>query len=524
MKDHAEKPTLLVSLAKSLLIGYLGLAALALTGCATFPGSGGPNLEEEIEAIISTPPLGQLHWGILIVDPERGQILYSRSAHRKFVPASNMKVLSTSTALSLLGPEYRFETEIWGVGELNRSSGQLDGDLVLRPTGDPTLSERFYPSATAPLDSLAQSLWEAGVRSVTGSLVVDATAWDSTTVPGSWMVGNLPSRSAATGAALAIGEGEILVEVKAGPEPGAPAQARWWPQTPEGFFSAAFVTTHPDSSLRREVHYLPESRRLLIQGLVPLGETDTLSVAQRDPAGIASEALLKAIETRGIQVDGGLRLAWTQGEPLGRGGCVSGPERGEMVDSTSRLPSCPGSKKLAALTSPPMGEIVEAILESSQNWMTEQLVHVLGLELGEEGSWQEGFEVEREFLYHEAGVDTLDIHFRDGSGLAAYNLVTPRAMVRILEYMRDSPHGELFRLAMAEPGEEGSTLRNRLPGLEGRMFGKTGTISHVNSLSGYLTTESGRVLIFSILTNGSGLSSRLVKANIDKVVQAVARR
>ena len=203
MKDDAEKSTLLASLAKSLLIGSLGPAALGLTGCATFPGSGGPNLEEEIEAIISTPPLGQLHWGILIVDPERGQILYSRSAHRKFVPASNMKVLSTSTALSLLGPDYRFETEIWRVGELNRSSGRLDGDLVLRPTGDPTLSERFYPSATAPLDSLAQGLWEAGVRSVTGSLVVDASAWDSTTVPGSWMVGNLPSRSAATGAALA---------------------------------------------------------------------------------------------------------------------------------------------------------------------------------------------------------------------------------------------------------------------------------------------------------------------------------
>ena len=197
-------------------------------------------------------------------------------------------------------------------------------------------------------------------------------------------------------------------------------------------------------------------------------------------------------------------MAWAQEESLEREGAAH-------------------SRRLTTLTSPPMGEIVEAILEPSQNWMTEQLVHVLGLELGEEGSWQEGFDVEEDFLFREVGVDTLDIHYQDGSGLAAYNLVTPRAMVRILEYMGNSPHGELYRLALAEPGEEGSTLRNRLPGLEGRVFGKTGTISHVNSLSGYLTTDSGRQLIFSILTNGSGLSSRLVRASIDQVVQAVAR-
>lgn len=505
MKDRTAKEPIRLSLAEGFLLGAFGLAALGLSGCATFPGSGGPTLDEEIETIITAPPLDQIHWGILILDPVQRRILYSRNSHRKFVPASNMKLLSTATALSLLGPEYRFETEIWGFGILDRLSGRLDGDLVLHPTGDPTLSERFYPSATAPLDSLAQGLWEAGVRSVTGSLVVDASRWDSTTVPGSWMVGNLPSRSAATGAALAIGEGEILVEVTAGPEVGDTAQTRWWPETPENFFSATFVTTEPDSSLRREVHYLPESRRLRIEGQVPLGGTDTISVAQRDPAALAAEALLSSIEARGIHVDGGLRMSWIQGESLGKGGIAD-------------------SQRLTTLTSPPMGEIVEAILEPSQNWMTEQLVHVLGLELGEEGSWQEGFDVERDFLSQEVGVDTLDIYYRDGSGLAAYNLVTPRAMVRILEYMRESPHGELYRLALAEPGEEGSTLRNRLPGLEGRVYGKTGTISHVNSLSGYLTTQSGRELIFSVLTNGSGLPSGLVRAGIDRVVQAAARR
>ena len=502
-----------------------------MTGCASFPGMGGGDLKEEIRTVINTGPLRQVHWGILIVDSERGDTLFSRNSHRKFIPASNMKVLSTATALSLLGPDFRFSTEIWGVGTLDKASGALDGDLVLRATGDPTLSERFYPSATAPLDSLAERLWRSGVRSVNGALVVDASPWDSTTVPGSWEVGDLPGRSAATGGAFAIGEGEVVLEVVAGPEVGAPAAASWWPSTPPDFFSATFVTAHPDSALRRQVRYLPETGRLEVVGQVPLGAVDTLSLAQRDPVGIASAALYRALGTKGIIVKGGFRVAWDAGESLGPGSCRSGHiPPGASTEEEPRenlgpsLPHCADAQLLSVLSSPPMAEIVESILEPSQNWMTEQLVRGLGLELGQKGSWREGFRVEAQFLTEVVGVDTLDITFRDGSGLSAQNLVTPRAMVRILEYMRSSPNGETYRRALAEPGEDPGTLRRRLPELEGRLFAKTGTISNVNSLSGYLTTEGGRELVFSILTNGSGLPSSIVRRGIDRVVQIAARR
>jgi D-alanyl-D-alanine carboxypeptidase/D-alanyl-D-alanine-endopeptidase (penicillin-binding protein 4) len=171
-----------------------------------------------------------------------------------------------------------------------------------------------------------------------------------------------------------------------------------------------------------------------------------------------------------------------------------------------------------------LAEIVKAILEPSQNWMAEQLVRTLGAELGRKGSWEEGFGVEQEFLSQEVGVDSLDITYQDGSGLSAYNLVTPRAMVRILEYMRDSSNSGIFRNALASPGEEESTLRNRLLALESRVFAKTGSITHVNALSGYVFTDSGKELIFSILTNGSGLPPEEVRAAIDRVTEAAARR
>jgi D-alanyl-D-alanine carboxypeptidase/D-alanyl-D-alanine-endopeptidase (penicillin-binding protein 4) len=359
---------------------------------------------------------------------------------------------------------------------LERETGRLEGDLVVRPVGDPTLSERFYPSAEAPLDSLAQGLWDAGLRSVSGSLVVDASAWDSTTVPESWTLGNLSYSFGATGAALAIAEGAITVEVAGGSGPGEPARARWWPETPTGFFHPAFITVSPDSSLEWKAHYLPESRLLRVEGAIPAGTVDTLSLAQRDPEGVALRALLRAMGARGIGVDGGARVSHTPGEPLGSGRFVTGWARDEDDPHPSYLPGYSDGDVLATLNSPPMAEIVEAILESSQNWMTEQLVHTLGLLLGKEGSWREGFRVQTEFLTGTVGVDSLDLHFRDGSGLSAYNLVTPRALVSLLEYMRRSPHGKLYRQVLAEPSEEEGTLRNRLSGLEGRLFAKTGTI------------------------------------------------
>lgn len=489
------------------------LAGLAsLIGCATLPGGGGGALEEEIFAIVSPPPLDQVNWGIRIVDPERGRIIYSRHGHLKFVPASNMKILATSAGLSLLGPDYQYETTLLAAGSMADGGRILNGDLLLKASGDPTFSERFYPSAEAPLDSLAQGVWDAGVRTVTGSLVVDVSAWDSTTVPGTWEVDDLTASFASTGGAFSIAEGSMAVEVTGGDRAGNQAQARWWPYLADENITVSYTTVPADSSTRgRHIGYLPESRLLQVEGLVRVAEVDTIRISQRDPVRLASRALLHALERRGIQVEGGVRVAWDRGEDVGGGHCVTGQE-------------CARAPRLAGITSPRLAEIAKGILEPSQNWMAEQLVRTLGQELGEEGSWAEGFRVQREFFTQEVGIDSLDLVLRDGSGISAKNLVTPRAIVRILEFMRDSPNSGIFRNALASPGEEDSTLKNRLLTLEGRLFAKTGTITHVNSLSGYVFTDSGKELIFSILTNGSGLSSRPVRSAIDQIVEAVSRR
>jgi len=484
--------------------------ALPLPACTPARTGGTGSHRRAVDAILDAPPMDQVHFGVLAVDARTGSTLYARNAHRKFVPASNQKILVTAAAVSLLGADYHYETGLWSAGPV--VEGVLQGDLVLLGTGDPTLSGRFWDSGAAALAALADSVRSRGLERVTGRLVVDVSLWDSTSVGPTWEMEDLGYAYGSTGGAFAIDEGEVRLIVSGAPEPGEPAELVWTPVGTDAYVVSRLTTWPADSTRRVRPSYLPESRRLVVEGHVPASGVDTLSFAQRDPVRQASAALSRALAAAGVVIDGGVGISWEGGEILGPG-CRSGA-----------LAECADAAPLVALRSPPLIEIVEGILEPSQNWMTEQLVRTLGSERGETGSWEDGTDEVKRFLVETVGIDSLDVAPRDGSGLSAYNLVTPRAIVAVLRYMSASPSGAAYRAALAEPGEEGSTLERRLPGLEGRLYGKTGTISNVNSLSGYLVGDNGREIVFSILSNGSGLPSAEVRAAIDDVVNVLAGR
>ena len=485
------------------------LISAACSGCAALGFGGGGVDGSAVREVLQRPPIDQIHVGVVALEQGSGGTLFDHNGHRKFVPASNQKILVTATALSLLGPDHRFRTEVWATGSVG--DGSIDGDLVLVASGDPSLSPRFWDSGTSALETLADSVRAAGIDYVAGAAFVDVSAWDSTTVGPTWEVEDLRYAYGSTGGAFAIDEGTLEAVVTAGPEPGSTAEVRWRPMGTHDFVESRVITVPADSTSRVRASYLPETRRIVLGGTVAAGTADTLSFATRDPVRQAAAAWARALERSGVQLEHGWEIGWHAGAAVG-GGCRSG-----------RLSECAAAHRVATLQSPPLIELVAAILEPSQNWMTEQLVRALGARLGEEGSWQGGIDVIEDFLVDEVGVDSLDVAPRDGSGLSAYNLVTPRAVVAILRHMRAGPYGLEFRAAMAEPGEEDSTLRRRLSDLEGRLFAKTGTISNVNSLSGYLLRENGREIVFSILTNGSGLPSSEVRNAIDDMVRILAR-
>jgi len=229
----------------------------------------------------------------------------------------------------------------------------------------------------------------------------------------------------------------------------------------------------------------------------------TESFAMPDPSLYAARALRQALADAGVAVAGTTR---------------------STTDSTlyAALRRTP---PLAEVSSRPLRDWIFPILNTSQNWFSEMLLKQLGRQFGRGGTWPDGLEVERRFLIDSVGVDSSQISLSDGSGLSSSNLVSPLAFTQLLRFIRKHPRYATFAAGLPQAGNTGS-LRNRFVGtpLAGRVRGKTGSISRVNSLSGYIELGPGRTLIFSVQANHHAQPSRPILAAIDSIVVEMGRR
>jgi D-alanyl-D-alanine carboxypeptidase/D-alanyl-D-alanine-endopeptidase (penicillin-binding protein 4) len=172
----------------------------------------------------------------------------------------------------------------------------------------------------------------------------------------------------------------------------------------------------------------------------------------------------------------------------------------------------------------PLPDLIFPILNTSQNWFAEMLLKRLGREFGNGGSWDAGLEVERRFLIDSVGIDSTSFSLSDASGLSTGNLVSPRALVQLLHYMRTNPRSATFLAGLPRAGQPGS-LRDRFDGtpLAGRVLAKTGSISRVNSLSGYVEHPDGRTLTFAVVANNHTAGYSEMLRQIDAIVVEMGR-
>jgi D-alanyl-D-alanine carboxypeptidase/D-alanyl-D-alanine-endopeptidase (penicillin-binding protein 4) len=490
------------------------LALLLASACAgsTAPAAVQPvpfDFARTADSIVSMPPLDRGHFGIEVYDPAAKRILYAYNSERRFVPASNQKLWPTATALHELGADFRYRTPVLALGfDATTRTAQA---LVVVGRGDPTLSARFHGGDHVVLEWLADSVRAAGVERITGDVIVDASYFDAAIVPGTWTFGNLNGASAPPTGAFVVAEGLFRLRVRAGAGAGAPAAIEAAaPRDVVPVLNRATTVAAGERAATARARG-PWSDTLRITGTIAVGDSQTVRLPMTDPVRFAAHAFADALRARGIALDGTVRFVYdAEAAAALRGGAVNHGTAPVAV------------RELTVWTSPPLGDIVAAILGPSQNWIAEQLLRTLGAEKGDAGSWSAGVAVERRFLFDVVGIDSAALRLNDGSGMSNQNLVTPHAIVQLLDYARTAEWGPVFRAALAKPATPG-TLSNRLRGLEGRLEGKTGTLNSVNALSGYLRTRDGRELIFSILSNASGLPSAPVVAAIDKLVTSLAQ-
>jgi serine-type D-Ala-D-Ala carboxypeptidase/endopeptidase (penicillin-binding protein 4) len=473
------------------------LASLALSGaCATHArpldsaapqlARGGPassavrQLQADLSTVFNAPVTAHGTWAAEVRSLDTGEVLYRLNAGRLMMPASNMKIVTLATAAEVLGWDHRFTTTLEATAPV--AAGVLEGDLFVRGTGDPTINTRD-DRASRVMDDWAEALRAAGITHIGGRVVGDDQAFDDESLGAGWSWDYLHAGYAAPIGALQFNENVARIVVTPGATAGAPADVAL------GAGAGYTVLNHVGTGDADVPETLSYRRRidgpvLEVRGTVPLGAgAITRTVAVVNPTLYLAQAVKDGLIARGITVGG------------------------EAVDIDDIAPELTGAasverRVLATAESPTLREIGTVLMKVSQNQYAETLIKAAGAADGGLGTTAAGRRAISRVL---SGWDIPSDAYvvSDGSGLSRYNYVSTSALATILERLyRDERHREPFLATMPVAGRDGTiSTRMRRTRAEGNVLAKTGSIANVRSLSGYVRTQDGEQLVFSILAN-----------------------
>ena len=489
------------------------------------------------------PDLAGAQIGLLAVSQARHDTLLAYREGRRLIPGSNAKLFTTGALLALHGPDARRLAILEARGKVKRSAkrGRPDeiefrGDLTLRPSGMPDIVPLRSPGSRGLLDSLAFLLRATGLKRFEGTLYIDRTLFAAESFPPGWGADDLAyGYGAPLGPVLANGNAALVVAREEG------GRVRFTldpPDAPIAIRAANVVVGDSGSVGWLTPRWAVGARVIELSGMIPPGGEVKRSVAMSDPDSAAAWLLLAAMRREGIETkkvslgfllpgapgsgptgpDAGRGVEWDGNRAWRAGAAPAEPAGSAAWDSVS-------SARAAAVVSLPSPTLLEALAvvnPQSLNIEAEGL-----LRLASPAGWAKGRREGIAQIYRlaaEAGIDTLDLSFVDGSGLSPQDLVTARAVVRWLERRdaADSAGGSL-KATLALPGQPG-TLQNRFAGLPpGAEFrAKTGTLTNVSSLSGYLRTVEGEEIVLTMIVNGARKSVAPVRDAEERLVEFLA--
>jgi D-alanyl-D-alanine carboxypeptidase/D-alanyl-D-alanine-endopeptidase (penicillin-binding protein 4) len=468
------------------------LAALVPIGAV----AAGPDaIQTRVAQCLKKPGIRSTLWGIEVVDPATGKVLLSVNPERPFLPASVLKVVTTAAALEKLGPGFQFRTSVYASGHVN-SEGVLEGDLVLVGRGDPNLtgSEGNFLDRPA-LQELAEKLQAMGIREIEGDIVGDDSYFDTRTHGQRWTSQDLRTFYGAPVSALGINNNVVWIHARP-TKTGQRVHVSADP--PSSYFSFQNSATTGKAKSKKTIHAraIPGTRKVVVSGNLPAGRSYSHYVLVERPAEFAAALLKEELRRCQVSVTGGVRAIHF--------GDIALDEREAW-------------NGLAEHLSPPLVRALEIINKRSENLHAEMLLRVLGAEFRGVGTDELGVQVVRDFLM-EAGIDDNKVSLRDGSGLSRENLLTPRFQTSLMLYLSRQSYFDLFVNTLAVSGVDG-TLKHRLISREvkGAIFAKTGSLNGVAALSGFMTTHSGRNLVFSIFANNARASMTRIRKTIDEI-------
>jgi D-alanyl-D-alanine carboxypeptidase/D-alanyl-D-alanine-endopeptidase (penicillin-binding protein 4) len=472
-----------------------------------------------IEQIVRQPALEPGFFAVKIVSLDTGAVIFEQDANKFVRPASNMKLYTVAAAFDRLSPDYHFITSVYAKEKVE--DGKVQGDLIIYGRGDPSIAARFNNGDYFKgINDLADRIVAAGVKRVKGDLVGDESYLNGDPLGSGWEWEDLQWSYGAPVSALSVNDNAIDLIVRPGEKVGAPVVITSGPPA-SSFMTIAnrAVTTARGSKSDLEIHRGLGANTLEISGSLALGDNGfTGGVAIPDPALAFVTMLRDALGKRGVKIEGRLRTV----NARSGGSIVPNPSAGVQL-ANSPPPAPP--VEITSLQSPPFSLIAAHTLKPSQNLYTELILRTLGKSTSttpNQSNETAGLEAVRAFL-RQAGVIDNEVALNDGSGLSRDDLIMADATVQLLTFMSKHKYFAQFREALPIAGVDG-TLRTRMRGTpaEGNVRAKTGGLSSVASLSGYVTTAAGEHLVFSMMLNNYPDAAAVRRESIDALAVLLA--
>jgi D-alanyl-D-alanine carboxypeptidase/D-alanyl-D-alanine-endopeptidase (penicillin-binding protein 4) len=436
---------------------------------------------------------------LCIIEADSGRVISQYNPEMSLTQASILKLVTTATALEMLGKDYTFRTAVGYTGKIKKGSKTLDGDIIIKGGGDPSLgSENFPEFYNGFIEKWIQDIQVLGIRKVTGRIISDDTYYDYEPVPAGWVWDDIGNYYGAGVYGLSVYDNTLQIHFRTSEKGSIPVITSILPEDP-GIEFTSFLTASGNTD-NGYIYSSPYTDKGWISGTIPENQEDfILKGSIPDPPLFLANTLYKKLKDAGIKING--NPVTTRLMP-------------ELKTEIFTL--------ISETISPPLSAIIDVLNHKSVNLYAEHLIKELGKVFKNSGTTSAGAEVIMGFL-DSAGVNTNGMFIEDGSGLSSLDAVNSTEMVKLLLFMKKKGRFfEYYFKSLPEPGKEG-TLKNyfRDPVFESRLRAKSGSMTRVRSYAGYFTTLSGKEMIFCIIVNNYIGPSRKIISGIEDIIKDV---
>ena len=460
------------------------------------------SLQSDISSLLKTQSPPKTQWGVLFEEVKSGTVLYSQNPNERMIPASNMKIVSGAAALLGLGADFQYETTLYSSGA--HIDNKLTGHLIVTGTGDPSIGGRFNGGdITAVFKQWATDLKQKKITQINGDLVGIDHAFDDERYGLNWNPLDYTEWYAAEISALTLNDSCIDLLITGSSNVGNKAAIQVDP--PTSYMKIVNqITTVSRSKDERMIEFIrdKDSRELTIRGKIRTKKRIREYASVPNPTLFFLTVLRETLKKEGISIQGNIRTA----------------PRGEFSLKQQRW------QELAKHKSLPFSELLNVCMKNSQNLYSEHFLKTLGYRGYGKGSLKTGTLVIKDLFFTHGCGSTDKQYIADGSGLSRDNEISAKALVDILQCMQKSHVADAFKETLPQAGISG-TLKNRMKNNAAyqNVYAKTGTLTGVRALSGYLKTVSGKEYTFSIIANGSSSGNKFNNI-IDAVCALVAEQ